>query len=293
MTHTGRVEELVDAVGVRLCVEQLGDPADPTLVLVMGLGLDLTWWHDDLCALLVARGLHVVRFDNRDVGRSSRVPGRGPTAKELLRRRAEPVYSLEDMADDTAAVIRAVAPDGAHLAGASLGAFVAQATAIRHPDLVRSLTSIMGRPGDRRSGKTAKRMLLRYLRPAGGDPVESEVRAFRGFGSLGRTAVDDEDVRVTSRRSAARAHGDDGTPRQLAAILGETDRTPGLRQFGKPALVLHGDRDRIVLPSGGVATAAALPDAEHLVLAGMGHDLPRRLWPEIVDALERTVRRGE
>jgi pimeloyl-ACP methyl ester carboxylesterase len=280
---------------IQLCYEVLDsglEPDAPTAVLIMGLGLDLLWWRDDFCAELVRRGIRVVRFDNRDVGRSTRLDGRGPTTVQYFTRRAPTAYSLEDMADDTGALISEVAPQGAHVVGVSLGSMIAQATAVRHPEQVRSLVSIMGRPGDNRSGKMAKRMALEWIRPGPADAVEALVKTFRRIGSSGRTTADDDDVREIMARSAIR--GDDtGSGRQLAAIFDETDRTPGLRAFDRPALVIHGDRDRVILPSGGRATAAALRDSELLVLPGMGHDLARRLWPDVLDGIERTIRRAE
>lgn len=285
-------EQFLDVGPVSLCYEVMGADDDPTVVLVMGLGLDMLWWRDDFCAELAGRGLRVVRFDNRDVGRSTRLDGPAPSPWQLITRRPTVSYTLEDMADDTGALIGHLAPAGAHVVGVSLGSMIAQATAVRHADRVLSLTSIMGRPGDGRSGRTARRMTVEWFRPAPADPVEGLVRSFARIGSTGRTAADDADVRDIVPRAALR--GDDtGGGRQLAAILGETDRTAGLRGYDRPALVVHGDRDRIVQPSGGRATAAALPDAELLVLEGMGHDLARRLWPDVLDGIERTVARGE
>lgn len=277
---------------ISLCYEAIGDPdAEHTVVLTMGLGLQMVWWRDDFCAELVRRGLRVVRFDNRDVGRSTRVPGPGVSALGFLRRRATPTYSLGDMADDTAGLIAQVAPDGAHVVGVSLGSLIAQEVAIRHRARTRSLVSIMGRPGDGRTGTVAKRMLVEFIRPPSIDPVEGMVASFGRIGSTGRTAQDDEDVRVAVRRSMSRGSGED-SGRQLAAILNERDRRADLATLAMPTLVIHGDRDRIIQPSGGRATAAAIPGAEFLEIAGMGHDLARWTWPAVIDGIERTVRRA-
>lgn len=285
-------EEFVDTGPVRLCYETFGTSPDPVVVLVMGLGLQMIWWRDEFCADLAGRGFRVVRFDNRDVGRSSRVPGPGVSAIGLLRRKAPVTYTIEDMADDAGALIaHAAGPEGAHVVGVSLGSFIAQATAIRHPERVRSLVSIMGRPGDGRTGKVAWRRRVGFLRPGSGSPEESLVRTFRRIGSVGRTEVDDEEVRALVRRSGERSPDDSGGGRQLAAILAESDRTAGLGGLRIPALVIHGDRDRIVLPSGGRATAAAIPGVELAMVPGMGHDLARVHWPEILDGIERTARR--
>jgi pimeloyl-ACP methyl ester carboxylesterase len=260
----------------------------------MGLNLQLVWWRDDFCQGLVDRGLRVVRFDNRDVGGSSSFPDTRVTAWQFLTRTGvRPTYGLEDMADDTAGLIRHVAPDGAHVVGASLGAFVAQETAIRHPGLVLSLTSVMGRPGDGRTGRVAWSARPRFLSvpPADLDgQAEHLVRTFRKIGSLHRTAEDDEDVRLAVRRSASR--GGQGSANQMAAVLSERDRTADLRALRIPALVVHGSRDRVVLPSGGKATAAAVPGAELMVIEGMGHDLPRWVWPQLQDGIARTVGRA-
>ncbi|WP_026912520.1 alpha/beta fold hydrolase [Patulibacter minatonensis] len=291
-------ERLVDVGdGIVLCVDELGDPDHPTLLLMQGMGLGLVWWRDDFCAALVDRGLRVVRYDHRDVGRSTPCRGAVPGVAAIITRRSRPVYTLEDLADDAGRLVPLVAGDGtAHVAGVSLGSFVAQQTAIRHPDRVRSLTSIMGRPGDGRTGKVAWRMRPEFLRSGPRDPegaAEHLVGTFGRIGSTGRTAEDDEDVRIAFRRSAQRDQGDGaGGGRQFAAVLAETDRTPGLRDLAIPALVVHGTRDRVVKPSGGRATAAAIPGAELLEIEGMGHDLPRRVWEPVVDGIARTVARA-
>ena len=292
--NAGAMNEHFCRVGaIELCYESIGDPEHPAVLLIMGLGLSMDWWRDDFCADLAARGFHVVRFDNRDVGRSTHVVGPGISAWQFLRRRADPVYTLGDMADDAAGLIAHVAPGGAHVVGASLGAMVAQEVAIRHPDRTRSLVSIMGRPGDRRTGKVALRMIPEFLRPPSSDPVEGMVRSFHRIGSAGRTAQDDEDVRVTMRRSSRRETGDgSGGGRQLAACVGERDRTADLRALTLPALAFHGAIDKVIQPSGGRATAAAIPGAELVEIPGMGHDLPRWVWPLLIEAITRTAARA-
>jgi pimeloyl-ACP methyl ester carboxylesterase len=278
---------------IELCYESIGDPERPTVLLIMGLGLSMDWWRDDFCAGLADRGFHVVRFDNRDVGRSTHVHGPGISGWQFLRRRATPVYTLGDMADDAAGLIAHVAPAGVHVVGASLGAMVAQEVAIRHPDRTRSLVSIMGRPGDRRTGKVSPRRIPDFLRPPSADPVEGMVRSFRRIGSTGRTPEDDEDVRVTMRRSSRRETGDgSGGGRQLAACVGERDRTADLRALKTPALAFHGTLDKVIQPDGGRATAAAIPGAELVEVDGMGHDLPRWVWPALTGAIARTAARS-
>jgi pimeloyl-ACP methyl ester carboxylesterase len=286
---------------IELWCESHGDPAAPMVLLVMGLGLDLCWWRDDFVAQLADLGLHVVRFDNRDVGRSTHVRGPGVSAGQFLRRRANPSYTLAEMADDAAGLIAALTGgrDGvrACVVGASMGAMIAQELAIRHPDRVGSLVSIMGRPGDGRTGKVAWRMFPQFLRSGPADPegaTEHLVKSFHSIGSVDRTAQDDEDVRVTFRRALQRERGDGtGAGRQLAAILAERDRTADLRALAMPATVIHGTGDRVITPSGGRATAAAIPGAELVEIDGMGHDLPRWVWPRVQEAIVRTVARTD
>lgn len=292
VTAAGASDECFAEVGqVRLCYQRFGDPADPTVLLIMGLGLSMLWWRGEFCTALAGRGLHVVRFDNRDVGRSTICSGRGISPLEHLTRRAHPVYSLGDMADDAAGLIAVLDRRGAHVVGVSLGAFIAQELTIRHPGLTRSLVSIMGRPGDRRSGRRSPRLMVPDLRrpKASAEPeVESMVRTFRRIGSPGRTVEDDEDVRRTTRRSAARAEGD-GAGRQLAAAIAERDRTADLGRVQVPTLVVHGALDRVIKPSGGRATAAAVPGAQLWEVPEMGHDLPRRLWPRLIERIVQTI----
>ncbi|HWF51626.1 MAG TPA: alpha/beta hydrolase [Solirubrobacteraceae bacterium] len=283
---------------VQLCFEERGSQSDPLVLLVMGLGLDLCWWRDPFFSRLAGRGFHAVRFDNRDVGRSTHFHGPGVSAMQFLRRTATPTYTLADMADDAAGLIAHLSPNGgAHVVGASMGAFIAQELAIRHPDRVRSLVSIMGRPGDKRTGRVAKSMLPEFLKTTPSDPgraVEHLVKNFRRTGSIQRTEQDDEDVRIAMRRSMAREQGDGSGPgRQLAAILAERDRTADLRHLEIPATVIHGLRDRVILPSGGRATADAIPNAHLVEVPGMGHDLPRWASPLVLGAIERTVARAQ
>lgn len=282
---------------VELCVDELGDPSGPLVLLMMGMGLQLVWWRDDFCEELVRRGFRVVRYDHRDIGRSTPFRGKAPGTLALLMRSARPVYGLEDMADDAGALIERLAPeDGAHIVGVSLGSFVAQSMAIRHRARVRSLVSIMGRVGDGMHGKVAWRARLEFMRQGPRDfegATEHLVKTFRRIGSEGRTEADDEDVRVAMRRSASRERGDGaGGGRQFAAVIAERDRTEGLFGLDMPTLVIHGLRDRVVLPSGGRATAAAIPHAELLEIEGMGHDLARWTWPQVIDGIERTAARA-
>ena len=274
---------------VDLCFQTFGDPADPTVLLIMGLGTQMLAWHEDFCELLVQRGFHVVRFDNRDCGRSThldRFPP--PTLTELLTRHIRhPAYTLDDLADDAAGLLHHLGIDAAHVVGASMGGMIAQTLAARSPARVRSLVSIMSNPGSRRHGQPAPRVLPLLLRhpPTDKDAyIEDMVRVFGILGSPGYER-DEVGLRALLATSHERGMTRSGTARQLAAILASGNRTASLHTIRAPALVIHGAADRLISPSGGRATARAIPGAHLLVLAGMGHDLPRQLWPVLVRAI--------
>ncbi len=281
---------------IELCYESFGDPADPTILLVMGLGTQMLAWREDFCRELVARGFHVIRYDNRDIGRSSRVDAPPPTPLQLLRRdRAAAAYSLDDMADDGIGLLDALGIEHAHVCGASMGGMIAQAMAIRHPFRVLSLASIMSNTGAPRVGRptlTLYPVLLRRA-PGGGIDAYAEhvVGVQRLIGSPGFPA-EDEEVRARARLAYTRGVDAAGPGRQLAAIVTAGDRTEALRALTVPTVVIHGVQDRLVSPSGGRATADAVPGARLVLLDGMGHDLPRPLWPQIIDAIAQNASRA-
>ena len=274
--------------GVSLCYDTFGDPADPPLLLVMGLGMQMVGWHEDFCTEVAGRGFHVVRFDNRDAGRSTHFSFRAPTVRQLFARRFSPEqYTLADMAEDAAGLLRELDLAPAHVVGASMGGMIGQTLAARHRESVRSLVSIMSNTGSRFSGQPAVALYRPLLSPA---PTEREAfldhveRLFTMIGSPGRGDV--EDLRELAALSYDRAKRDPAaTVRQLAGILKSGNRTRELRGIAAPTLVIHGSEDRLVRPSGGQATARAIPGARLHTVKGMGHDLPRAFWPEIVDAI--------
>jgi pimeloyl-ACP methyl ester carboxylesterase len=274
--------------GVTLCYETFGEPANPTALLVMGLGTQMVAWHEDFCLQLADRGLHVVRFDNRDIGRSTHMKGRPPTIRQLLTRsRRAAHYTLRDMADDAAGLLEELELAPAHVIGASMGGMIAQCLAARHPEAVRSLTSIMSNTGSLRSGQPALRVYSVFLRRAPSEReafIEHMERVFAAIGSRGLTR-DAEDIRAIAAMSYDRDRDPEAAGRQLAAIIAAGDRTPELRRITAPTLVIHGTADRLVSPSGGRATARAIPGAELLMIPGMGHDLPRAAWPTLIDAI--------
>jgi pimeloyl-ACP methyl ester carboxylesterase len=252
-----RPEGFATVGDIDLCYDVLGDPDRPTMLLIMGLGFQLVHWPEDFCRRLAGEGLRVVRFDNRDAGRSTHLPGS--------------CYTLDDMADDAVGLLDALGVGSAHVVGASLGGMVAQTLAIRHPHRVRSLASLMSTTGQRGVGRISWRV-FRHL--------------------LGRSP------RTELRRTTAEAYRRDpesrsGRRRQHRAVRAAPDRTPALRRLGVPAVVIHGTEDRMCHPSGGRATAEAIPGARLVLVRGMGHDLPRGAWPQLVDAITSTARRAE
>jgi pimeloyl-ACP methyl ester carboxylesterase len=274
--------------GITLCYETFGDPVDPTALLVMGLGTQMIAWQEDFCLALAARGLHVVRFDNRDVGRSTHVTGNPPSPGQLLRRsRSAAHYTLADMAQDASALLDRLELAPAHVIGASMGGMIAQTLAARHSSQVRSLVSIMSTTGSRRAGQPGLRMYPLLLRRAPRERDAFVRHAVRLFTAIGSTGIpqDTEDIRELAGRSYERDRDPLGTGRQLAAIIASGDRTAELRGIRVPTLVIHGTVDPLVTPSGGRATAKAIAGARLLSIDGMGHDMPRAIWPQLVDAI--------
>jgi pimeloyl-ACP methyl ester carboxylesterase len=295
---TAMPDEQFATVGdVTLCYETFGDPADPAALLVMGLGTQMLAWHPDFCRDLASRGYFVVRFDNRDVGRSTRFDGAPPpTPLELATRRIRrPAYTLSDMARDAAGLLDALGVDAAHVVGASMGGMIAQVLAAEQPERVRSLVSIMSTTGSFWRGQPAFRaypFLLAKPPRTKEDSVERLVKLFRVVGSPGFERDEDE-LRATAELSWDRGPSSAGTGRQLAAILASGDRTAAVRNIAVPSLVIHGTKDKLVRVSGGKATARAIPGARLMLVDGMGHDLPRGAWPRILDGIAETAARAD
>jgi pimeloyl-ACP methyl ester carboxylesterase len=282
--------------GIELCYETFGDPADPTVLLIMGLGTQMHAWQDEFCARLADRGFQVVRFDNRDIGRSTHlthVPA--PTLRQLLRRdRSAAAYLLGDMADDAAGLLDHLGVERAHVVGASMGGMIAQSLTARHPDRVLSLVSIMSNTGSRLTGQPAFSvypMLLKAPPKTREAYIEHLVRLFERVGSK-ELGADVESLREMAGLAFDRRQDPRGAGRQLMAILASGNRTGQLRRITAPTLVIHGDADRLVRPSGGKATARAIPGAELKWIEGMGHDLPRGAWDRVLDGIERTANRA-
>jgi pimeloyl-ACP methyl ester carboxylesterase len=290
-------EEVCTVGDVELCFERFGDPSDPAVLLVMGLGTQMIAWHEDFCGELADRGFQVLRFDNRDNGRSTKLSHVAPpTLRQLaLRDRRAAGYSLSEMADDAAGLLGALGIERAHVVGASMGGMIAQTVAIRHPDRVLSLVSIMSNTGARLTGQPALRVLPMFLRRTPRDREAYIEHTVGLYGVIGSPAFerDEAELRELAARAFERGIDPAGTGRQLAAIQAERDRTPQLRRVTAPTLVIHGTHDRLVSPSGGRATAKAVPGARLLTIKGMGHDMPRAVWPQIIDGIVENAARTE
>ena len=263
---------------IELCWEGFGEASDPPVLLIMGLATQMIAWHEDFCRELAGRGFYVVRFDNRDAGRSTHMKS----------------YLLSDMADDAAGLLRELDLGPAHVVGASMGGMIAQTVAARHPESTRSLVSIMSTTGSRWAGNPSPWLYPIFIRRPGQgkeEAVERSLKVFRAIGSRGLPR-DMDYIREVAERSYDRDHDPFGPGRQLAAILGSGDRTAELRRIRVPTTVIHGTDDRLVAPSGGRATARAIPGARLIKIDGMGHDLPRAAWPRILDAIDETAARA-
>jgi pimeloyl-ACP methyl ester carboxylesterase len=278
------------ANGIEICYETVGDPADPTLLLVMGLGCQLVHWDDDLCRMFADRGFHVVRYDNRDTGGSTRWDQPVDILAVMQAAGAgEPVrvpYLLTDMAADAVGLLDHLGVDRAHLCGVSMGGMISQTIAIEYPERVRSLASVMSTTGDLDVGMPTAEAMGELLRPPSQTREEFLAAAVRQAGVWGSPGLlDEERSRRIHGKAWDRGHDPAGTARQLAGILASGSRSAALAGITIPTLVVHGTEDKLIQPSGGERTAEVVPDAKLMVIEGMGHDLPPALWPRLVDAV--------
>lgn len=275
---------------VTIAYETLGPADGAPVLLVMGTGGQMLSWRDGFCELLTEQGLRVTRFDNRDAGLSTHFTEAGPPNQltMLLRPQAAARYRLEDMADDTVAVLDALHQPTSHLVGISQGGMIAQAVAARHPGRVRTLTSISSAPAPR-IGKPGLRTLLKIIKAVNPKRVTTREDAAQYVVGLQRVVgspaypSDEESLRELGRRSFDRAGFDlAAVQRQTAALTASGDRRAALAHLRVPTLVIHGEADPLILPRAGEATAEAIPGAKLITYPGMGHDLPQELWPAIV-----------
>jgi len=287
----------VAANGIEIAYETFGAASDAPILLVMGLGSQMLAWPDELCADLAARGYFVIRFDNRDVGLSTHLrelSSPSPLGAFLNRRR--PPYRVEDMADDAAGLLDGLKLASAHVVGISMGGFIAQELVLRRPERVRSLTLMMTSTGSRRVGRPMPRVVARLTRRRAAvdraDAVKAVVETFRLIGSPAYP-LDEARLRDIAGRAYDRSYDPGGYLRQLAAVLAQRDRTQALGSVRMPTVIMHGSSDPLVAVSGGLALARSIPGARLVEIPGMGHDLPRALWPRFADEISAVASRGE
>jgi pimeloyl-ACP methyl ester carboxylesterase len=284
------------ADGIEICYQAFGSPDGDPLLLVMGLGGPMTWWDERLCQMLADAGFYVIRFDNRDVGRSSRVEGPtslGRLARAFLGLRVRTAYTLDDMARDAVGLLDHLGIAAAHVWGVSMGGMIAQTMTVAHPERVLSLTSMMSTTGSRAVGFQHPSLLPTFLTRGSGREsyIEATVRTWRIIASPGYPFTD-EDVRRRAAETFDRGVSPSGTARQMLAVLTQPNRTRDLRRVTVPTLVIHGLADKMVHVSGGRATSLAVPRSELLLIDGLGHDVPEDLWPTLVEAVRRNADRS-
>lgn len=279
------------ANGLALEVEDHGSPAGEPLVLIMGLGMQLVAWPDGLVEGLVKSGFRVIRFDNRDIGLSQHLAQLGvPNMPLQMMRYAmglplRPVYTLADMADDTAGVLDALGLASAHVCGASMGGMIAQHLAVRHPARVRSLCLIMTTSGARKLPQPSWRVRKALMAGAGSPDdlpalADRAVRLYRLIGSPGYPTPE-TDLRTRVMAALKRSYRPDSVSRQLLAVVADGDRSRWLGQIAAPTQIVHGEDDPLVPPAAASDLKAKIAGAELDLIPGMGHDLPRELWPRL------------
>lgn len=274
---------------VRIHVETFGDPADPCLLLVNGLGSQCIAYREEWCRRFVAAGFFTVRFDNRDVGLSTHLSHVAPDVAGVAAALAEGAtpevpYRLPDMALDAVAVLDVLGVERAHAMGLSMGGMIVQQLAIDHPGRLRSITSVMSSTGEADVGRASPEAQALLFGPPATDRAGAIARAVAGLHVWGSPDhLDDERAAAVAAEAYDRAFDPAGQARQLMAIMASPSRTEALGRVTVPALVLHGDQDRLIDPSGGRRTAEAIPGAAFVVLEGMGHDYPPAFWDRWVE----------
>lgn len=295
-TAANGTEQFARCNGVDLCYQTFGDGTGEPLLLIMGLGGQMITWPDGLCELLAKSGFYVIRFDNRDCGRSTHLEWLGtPRLRRVLARLEPPPYTLETMADDAISLLNHLQLPSAHILGASLGGMVAQTLVLKEPDRVRSLVSMMSSTGSWFRGQASLALLPLLLSGLTDDRRRTVDTLERALAIAGSTsyATDAAWTRQMLESSFDRGFTQSGFRRQLTAGLTAPNRARSLARVTKPTLVIHGTADRLVAVSGGRATARAVPTAHLLELAGMGHDLPAALWPVIVTGIRMNSERSQ
>jgi pimeloyl-ACP methyl ester carboxylesterase len=293
----------VRADGIRVEYDTFGDPSCAPLLLIMGFGGQMISWDAELCRQLAEAGLYVIRFDNRDVGRSSKLQEMGEPDLDGIfsgARRLDEIevpYTLEDMADDAIGLLDGLGLRRAHVCGASMGGMIAQIMAIRYPERVRSLISMASTTGDPGVASAGFETIRPPARPLASAPrerranIEYTVNGMRELSGPG-FAFDEDRARALAAALYDRCFCPEGAARQLLAVLASGNRRPALAELTLPTLVIHGDADPLVPVEQGRDTAQAVPGADLLIIEGMGHSLPPQAWPRIVDAIVTHTREG-
>lgn len=290
----------VDANGLQITYDSFGDPKDPVMILIMGLGTQMIHWSDEFCQLLASNKLRVIRFDNRDIGKSTWLTNSPvPTmwdfiGNSMFSKKVNAPYLLDDMADDTLALMDVLNIDKAHLVGASMGGMIAQCIALKAPSRVNSLTSIMSTTGNRSLPKAKTKISAKLLKPMAKEIEQYVAQSLNVWKMLHgeHFPFDQQRVENMIRNSRQRGFNPAGVARQLSAIIDSPDRTLRLQQLQIPSLIIHGDIDPLVPVECGIATAEAIPGATLKILKGMGHTMPIQLWPEIVDDIAGLSKAG-
>ncbi len=285
----------VSANGIELEYDTFGDPSQPPLILIMGLGAQMILWENAFCDELAASGFYVVRFDNRDIGLSTQLDDLGvpnvfvAMQQAMAGKPVEAPYTLAEMADDTVGLMTALDIDRAHVAGASMGGMIAQTLAIRHPERLLSMTSIMSTTGDPTLPPATADAMAALLTPPPLDREGNVARTLAAWKVIGSPGFPFDEARMAAlfERAFDRGYNPGGVARQLTAIMASGDRTSALRAVTVPTLVIHGDADPLIRPEAAHATAAAIAGAALLVIEGMGHDFPRGTWAPIIAAIAK------
>ena len=290
--HTQPMPRAVLPTGIELEYDTFGSPDDPTLLLVMGFTAQMIGWDEQFCSMLADRGRYVVRYDNRDCGLSTHLDGVSVDTDGVLAvalsgegTMPEVPYLLSDMAADGIGLLDHLGVDRAHVVGASMGGMIVQTMAIEHPDRLHSVVSVMSTTGDPSVGRSAPEAMEALLAAPPTDRDAYIDSSSRWAIWASKRYYDAERARRNAAAAYDRAFYPEGASRQMAAILASGDRTSRLGGVQVPMLVIHGEDDTLIEPSGGVATAAAVPGARLVRLADMGHDIPEPLWPTVVDEI--------
>lgn len=288
--------------GIDICHQTFGDPGDPAMLLIMGLGGPMGWWSEPFCEQLAERGFFVIRFDNRDTGRSTKLRQHKVGRADVVRAftglpiigRVTVPYTLSDLADDAMGLLDHLGIERAHVVGVSMGGMIAQTIAIEHPSRILTLTSIMSTTGRRTVGFQNPKVVPVLLSSAGRTRDSYVERSLRGSRVIGSPAfpTDDAAARDRAYETYDRGWTASGVTRQMLAVLSQPDRTRALAEVDVPTLVIHGSNDPLVHRSGGRATADAIPGAEHLEIAGMAHDMPAQLYSTYIEAIVRLTERA-